>query len=308
MKVYTKIIGVLLVLLILFNLVSASNDTGNNISLNGSAIGVGVNVSINMNDSENETGLDVNPNSRVMINNFMPKNFKLGDVQFNIQVINNQNNTLNNVFAFVSGKGYSTYDVFPIQSLGPGEKDYIFVNGNFKEAGNITLTINIGSDIFYQNVSVSSDQKADDAATAEQQRKEILFNLSNDLKDLDEKYNVLADELSNKTNDNYDTSSVNLADLKKYLMTAESDILIENIGDANVNVNLAKQEYTDQKSSLDRAKTIPLIQRTKDYAVLFSAIAGALIMFFTLSELLRRKGESVASLVKFKAKKKKRSR
>jgi len=66
----------------------------------------------------------------IEITKFFPKEVKLGDVQFNIQIKNNLDETLENVFAIVSGKGFSTYDVVPIDSLEPFGKDYIFVNGN----------------------------------------------------------------------------------------------------------------------------------------------------------------------------------
>jgi hypothetical protein len=251
-------------------------------------------TNLTINDTVNP---DSNINTEVIIRNFIPKQFKVGDVQFNIQLMNNGDYEINNLIAVVSGRGYSTYDVFPIESLGSGEKDYIFINGNFKETGNITLTIRIRGDIFYQNVSVVSDENLDEKQKADEQRKEILLNLSNDLQDLEQKYNSLEDEISNKSDNNYDVSKVNLDDLKKILRDAQLDILTESIGEARINLNLGQQEYSDQKNSLDRASKIPLIQRTKDYAVVFSAIAGALIMFFTLSELLRRQGESVFSAV-----------
>ena len=123
------------------------------------------------------------------------------------------------------------------------------------------------------------------------------MNLSDTLGDLEQNYNALEDELSSKSDNNYDVSRINLDDLKRILRDTQLNILTENIGEARINLNLAQQEYNDQKNNLGRTSKIPFIQRTKDYAVLFSAIAGALIMFFTLSEMLRRRGESVFSTV-----------
>lgn len=48
-----------------------------------------------------------------------------------------------------------------------------------------------------------------------------------------------------------------------------------------------------KKNKLDSAETISILTRLKENAVFFSAIAGAIITFFALSELLRRKGEGI---------------
>ncbi len=280
--------GYLFAVLIIFvclSYISANNQ-------NYAGIGIDVNISNSSNGYYRDSG-----SRNVEIRNFIPKEFKSGDVQFNIQIYNKQNNSLSNVIAFVTGEGYSTYDVFPIENLGSGEKDYVFVNGNFKKTGNITLTIWIEGDIFYQDVRVISDSDLDEKQKAEEQRKEILLNLSDTLGDLEQNYNALEDELSSKSDNNYDVSRINLDDLKRILRDTQLNILTENIGEARINLNLAQQEYNDQKNNLGRTSKIPFIQRTKDYAVLFSAIAGALIMFFTLSEMLRRRGESVFSTV-----------
>lgn len=269
-------------------------------------------ISQEINLTNEENNLASISSGEIIIKNFIPKQFKIGDVQFNIQVLNNANYTLNNIISLVSGEGYSTYDVTPIESLESREKDYIFVNGNFRKAGNITLIIRINGDVFYQNVSVVSNEDMDEKQKAEEQRKAILLNLSASLQELEQKYNLLEDEISSKSEDNYDVSKINLDDLRRIIRDARLDILMENIGGAKINLNLAQQEYSDQKNNLSRAKKIPFIQRTKDFAIIFSAIAGALIMFFTLSELLRRQGENVFStmgrIVRLKKDGKKRKR
>lgn len=287
----------LILIVSLISFVYAQNST-NSSEFVGAGVVVGVNVSLDNSSINHE----------VSIINFFPKEVKVGDVQFNIQVLNNGNNSLSNVIALVSGNGFSTYDVFPIDSLSSGEKDYIFVSGNFNHAGNITLNIKIGNDVFYQNVNVVS-QDLSEQEKADAQRKDILLNISLSLQDLEQEYNALEDEVSAKSNANYDVSKVNLDDLRKFLRDAQANILSENIGEAKNNLNLAEQEYLDQKNILDNAQIIPLIQRTKDYAVIFSAIAGAFLMFFTLAEMLRRKGEGIFSVFsrrKDNVKKKKR--
>jgi len=85
----------------------------------------------------------------IELKNFIPKDFNLGDTQFSIQIVNLKNETINNTSAFVVGKGFSTYDIVPIDSLSPGERGYILVLGNFKESGEINLTVRINQYAFY---------------------------------------------------------------------------------------------------------------------------------------------------------------
>lgn len=250
---------------------------------------VAVDIEINISNSSN---ISYNPGD-IFMTNFIPKYFKLGDVQFNIQILNNKNESLSNIMAFISGKGYSTYDIVPIDYLKSGEKDYIFVNGNFKESGNITLTIKIDKSVFYQNVSVSGNSVEVDKM--DEERKKALESLNLQITDLELKYNQLDDELSEKKDSSYDVSKVNLDDLKSFIRQTKISIIGEDVESAKKSLAIAIDEYNDQKNKLDKVTKISLLTRLKDNAVLFSALAGALIMFFTLSELLRKKGQGVFS-------------
>ena len=87
----------------------------------------------------NETASQ-SPATNFIMSNFLPKEFMLGDVQLNIMVQNTGTDNLSNLMAVVTGKGFASYDVTPIDTLGPGEKSYILVMGTFRQAGNITLT------------------------------------------------------------------------------------------------------------------------------------------------------------------------
>lgn len=157
--------------------------------------------------------------SSVSILSITPDTSKIGDVQLNIKVQNNENITKSNLVAIVSGKGYSTYDITGIDSLAPGEKDYIFVNGNFKESGNITLTIKIDNNLFYKNVSVLTQSQADieEQARLEQEKKDALANLSQELSGLKQRYSVLETNYYDKKDNSYDVSKVNLDQLKSYI-------------------------------------------------------------------------------------------
>ena len=58
---------------------------------------------------------------------------------------------------------------------------------------------------------------------------------------------------------------------------------------------MAFEEYETQKNKLDNVKPKSIINRIRENALIFSTIAGALITFFTLYELLKRKSENVVT-------------
>ena len=235
----------------------------------------------------------------ITIIGFIQKIFKIGDEQFNIKVQNNKNESLNNLIALVSGKGYSTYDMIHIDNLGPGEKDYIIVMGNFKESGNITLTIKINNDVFYQDIVIIGlgQKDIEGQARLEKDKIDTLNNLSNQLLDLKQKYSELETDYYNKKDD-YDLSKASLTDFKKYVSDIEIDIINENIKDAKAKVQLANDAYTEQKKKLSEAQSISTVTKLKNNALVFSTIAGALITFFALYELLKRKSENVVGTIK----------
>ncbi|MEK6871397.1 MAG: hypothetical protein AABX16_00670 [Nanoarchaeota archaeon] len=228
---------------------------------------------------------------------FFPKEIALGDVAFNIQIKNNRDLTLENVYAFISGSGFSTYAVIPIDTLGPFEKDYIFVNGNVKESGQINLTVRIADYVFNQPIFVV-DTTADINTTSEETNQKKLIVLSEQLEQLKKNYSELELEISEKRDMDYDVSGIDLEDLKRYLRDVESFIFIGDAGSASVNFKLANEEYRYQKSKVDKAKIIPVLTRLKENALIFSAIFGSILAFFALSELLKQKSERVYSEIK----------
>jgi hypothetical protein len=271
----------LIISIFLFVIVSAENITDTNLTENQSA---NLNVSIPIEMDE------------IYLVNFFPTETEVGDVQFNIRVRNDGNDTLNNIIAFISGKGYSSYDLVSIDSLAPGEKSYIIVYGNLKESGNINLTIRIDRQTFYTNISVinPNEQALNDA---EKEQRE-LENISQQIEELKSKYASLELEISEKNENDYDVSSIKLDDLKKYIRNAEASIYTKELKDAKSNLNLAIEEYDYQKNKVDNAKLVPTINKVKDYAIIFSAIAGSIIAFFAVYELLIRKSLVLARLGK----------
>ena len=254
-----------------------------------------------INDS---TNISIPTETEITIISIVPDTFKIGDVQLNIRIQNNDNTTKTNLIALVSGRGYSTYDIIGIDSLAPNAKDYIIVSGNFKENGNITLVIKIDNNLFYKTVIVLSQSQADieEQARLEQEKKDILANLSSQLSELKKKYSILETDYYAKQADNYDLSKVSLDQLKSYIRAIDSSILNEDIQNSRINLNLAYQEYEDQRTKLDSATSKSLVTRLKDNAVIFSAIAGALLAFFALSEIIKRNGEHIARKITSKKK------
>jgi hypothetical protein len=246
----------------------------------------------------------------LILTNFMPQEVKLGDAQFNLQIQNNQNETATNIIAFVTGNGFSTYNMIPIDSLAPGDKSYIFVYGNLKQAGNLTLTINVNNIIFYQNITVidpnaTSDQQKLEELQMEQEKEQQIKNISDQLNLLEQNFTSLETELTDKQSNNYDVSLINLNTLDNYLHNIQADILTENVDDAKVNLDLANDEYIAQKNKLDNAKKVPLITILKNNVVLFSTFAGAILTLFALYELLKKQKKDVEELRKKIIKKKK---
>lgn len=266
---------------------------------------------------ENITGVNETiDEGHIVISKFGPQEFKLGDSQFTIQVENQRNEEIRDIIALVSGKGFSTYEVVPIDSLNVGEKGYILVLGNFKETGNINLTIRIENEVYYQIVNVVSDlnksEELNEIIKQEEKKNAELANLSLQLSEIKIKFNLLEEELSEKKDNDYDVSKINLNDLRSYIRNAQSSILGKDVQGAHINLNLAEDEYEYQKAKVESAKEIPTLNVIKDNAVIFSTLAGAVITFFALLELLRRKEKSIteklkATIVKSKEVKKKKN-
>jgi len=279
-----KLTILFLCLVFMFNFVFAENVT--------------VNDSLIVNESiQNETNLTTNVSNistvSVAIRHFLPAEAKKGDVQLSINVQNLKSEVISNVYAYVSGDGFSSYSVVPIDSLKPEEKSYILVSGNFKKAGNINLTIKINEETFYQVVNV-----LDDSAGAVAYNTELALNLSKEIAILKNNYSALELEIQTKKKEGFDVSGVVLSDLKVILRDAQANLLSENLIQARVKLDLAQEEYLAQSVKMKSLSKVSLAAKLKDNAVLFSTLAGAIITFFTLYELLKRKKEHLKETIK----------
>jgi len=247
------------------------------------------------------------------VTKFVPSEFKVGDVQFNMQVWNIGNVELEDLIALVSGKGFSTYSIIPIDRLSPGQSSYSIVMGNFKEQGNITLMIKIKDKTFYKKVEVidpnyiSEEEKQrqiEEQRKAEEEAKNArqarITNLTNELKILESNYTQLETLLNQKKAAKYDVSEVSLADLKDLLREARADIITENLAGAMANLDLAKIEQADQRNKLDNAQIIKvsILNLIRNNLLLISSVAAAIITLFTFYEFTKKKQQQLRDQVK----------
>jgi len=296
-----KILNILFVVFLISAFCVLGEDTLN-ITENQTA---SENVSVNITENITNTTIIEEPEpveeliSDFNVLNIVPSKFNIGDIQFNIQIQNNGTTELKNLVAIVSGNGFSTYDVVPIDILKPGEKSYILVMGNSRQDGNIQLSIKINEKTSYKNITVTDPDAKNETVVVKIDEKELL-NLSSRSDEIEKRYKELEDELQAKKNSDYDVSNVDLDDLKKFLRDAQSYIIQEDIEKARVSVTLAENEYEDQKDNLDSAQIIKrsVSSILKDNAVLISTLAGSIIAFFSLYELLKKKKESLYQKIK----------
>jgi len=240
------------------------------------------------------------------VTSLFPKEFKVGDIQFNIQVQNTGDVELKNVVAIVAGPGFSSYDTVPIDSLKPGEKSYVIVMGNVKFDGVSTLMIRINERLFYQNISVIDPEARQGAAKLEEMQKQEdqlklqLSDLRAQLDALKSNYSALEFELEKRKGQQYDVGDVKLDDLKTFLRNAESSIIVGDAKAANVSVTLASDEFKQQFAHLMATKKIEtsFMQVVKDNLVLISTMAGALITIFSFYEVLKKKKDSLKESLK----------
>ena len=240
----------------------------------------------------------------------VPNEFKTGDVQFNLQIQNNGTTELKDIGAFITGKGFSTYEIVPIDSLKPNEKSYILVMGNVKEAGIIELAIKISDKaldkVFNRNITVIDTASVEDKEKLaalekkEVEKKALVSGLLVQLNDLKANFTMLEKELETKKDENYDVSSVNLDDLKKLVRDAEAALIKGDSEQGEVSFTLALDEYKNQKIKIEEAKKIKksFTQILRENALLISTFAGSLIALFTLIEILKKKKESLYQKIK----------
>jgi hypothetical protein len=235
----------------------------------------------------------------------IPAQFKVGDVQFNIQVKNRGNTDLKDIVALISGKGYATIDVVGIDVLEPGESSYIIVQGTFRERGSINLSIRIGGRVFYKNVYViDPNYDADQAKAAALRKAELaktkaIQNLTVRVDDLDDSYIALEAELKQKRSEKYDVVDIDLSDLKVAIRSAKASLAVSDVEGTNAAIILASDEYSYQKRKIDEAEKIEqsFFEKSRNYLLVISSTVGAIVTIFAFWELMKKKKESLGEKV-----------
>lgn len=287
---------------------SETTTTENTNNINTAEINETALNEINITTNEtiiNETS-SVEAKANYNLTSFTPKEFKVGDVQFNIQVQNTGNTELKNLMAFISGKGLSSYDITPIDVLKPGEKSYILMTGNLREEGDIPITIRINDKTFTQVIKViDPNSGVNNAALKAMQEKETgkkaaVAILSQQFEELNKNYTSLDQDYFNKKKENYDLSGISLEDLKKFLRNAQSSIIAVDSEQANISLTLAFNEYNYQKNKLDQAQKIEtsFLDAIKNNVGLLSAIATGIITLFGFYEFVMKKKDTVSEKLK----------
>ena len=256
-------------------------------------------LNVSDNSSSNNFSYSIDQNNtnnspyseRIEILGVNPVSFQKGDVQFAVQVLNNKSTEARNIIAVIFGKGYSTYSLDSISSLKQGERGYLLVQGSFKESGVIMVNIQIDGNSRILNFSVIDSENAGQVQVNKEE-------VQRELEILKQNYSLTEELLAKKKKESYDVSFVSLDDAKDFLRSAESSLLTGKVIDAQAQTKLASEELNSQISKLYSVGKKSLLSKLKDNAVVFSTIAGALIAFFTLYELLKKKSTTVVNKVK----------
>lgn len=239
------------------------------------------------------------PVQSVSLVRVVPDSFMQGDVQFTLVLRNNGTEALSSLMPLLSGKGFASYEITLLERLEVNSTGYVLVRGLFKDAGNLTLSVSFGEQRFIVPVLVNAPTfLATPAPTVD------LANLTERLTSLKRTYESLEQRKQAKADQGYAVSGVHLDEAKKLLREAESSLLLKEGEQALVKLTLAQEELIQQDGKLAVVQPTSLSAKLKDNAVLFSTLAGALLTFFTLYELLKKKSVGAVETVKQKLVKK----
>ncbi len=257
------------------------------------------------NESSNIT-IDTS-NETIPITNFtlikiIPNEMNIGDTQLNLQIENTGNTDITDISALITGKGISTYNIEPIEVLHPGEKGYILLWINTKQADNISLNIKIKDKTFTKDIIVINPN----AGTAIDLEKLGLLN--NELSNLTKIYDQYEIDYKKKKDTGYDVSEISFNDVKSYIRDAQIYSTKKDSTNLEANIVLIESELDYIKNNLDSA-IIPertIKDEIKDNLPLISGVLGTIVTFFAVWEILKKKKESINQSIKSLDKKKKR--
>ncbi len=248
-------------------------------------------------EATNETNMTLTTTEIVdFIVTVTPTEATQGDVILTVNVENNGTVPLSNLIPVITGKGFSVYNVVPIEEAAPGKIATSYVLGQFSDPGNITLTIKINGKRITQTVAVegSAQQSAEEL---EATKKEALAALSGQIEHLEKNYEQLESMLQEKQDD-YVLADVKLDKLKEYIRTAQSRMLAGQVKEANMSIILATTEYADVKNTVEHARKKSFFDKIRNNILLISSLAGAILTLFAFFEFVKRKQHGIYKKIK----------
>jgi len=291
--------GYLFIVLLLFAQIAlAENATENQNNTNYFADNTTQNITglvDNLSGEAKENITEKHEKENLSLLEVFPKELSIGKAQLNLLVRNTGNNELKNLGAFISGTGILVSNIKPIDELKPREEKYILVWIEARESGAISLTIRILDKIFYEEIIIQGQENEKNKdSTAE------ISKLVEELADYNKDYEAVERDYENKKRDSYIIEDISLEDAKAYLRKAQAGAAIGDLESTKANIALLKAELEDVKNRLDRAvkETKSLKDNVKENAIWISTILGSIITSFTAYELLKRKKEAVAGMIK----------
>ncbi len=233
-----------------------------------------------------------------------PTEAKNGDVLFSIEIKNTGTLPLEELTPIVTGFGFSTYNIIPLQKLSVNEKGYAYVYGvidttDFDAAKNFSLSVKIKEkkEIFVINLIGIENITVDDTTVDDINMQQELQNLSDQLTLFEAEYAELEEQIKEKEEDYY-VNDITLADLKEYLTKTRYHILAEDYSQANITLILSRKEIEDIHYRLEHVKKKTLLDIMKDNILLISTFAGAVITLVTFYEFVKRKQAGIYNKIK----------
>lgn len=241
--------------------------------------------------------MNVTPSApQLLVVKVVPELLRTGDVQFSILFVNNGTAPFYTSTVGLVYPGFASYSVSVLDELAPGAKGFVLVSGKFEEAGTGNLTVQVGSASFLFPIHIRPALVG--IVNSAKVLQEQLEAVSLELDEVKKRYALLEQERTTKVKERYAVSSILLDDAKDYLRDAEAALIRQEPLEARVALALVEDELALRSLQLSVVEKKSFLDTLKENAVLFSTLGGALVMFFTLYELLKKKSVGAVETVK----------
>ena len=261
-------------------------------------------------DSEDKIHIDLkSPEAEAVlqIDRIAPKNLTIGNNQVNVIVRNKYFAQLTSVTATISGSGIQTTDAVPIQTLAPGDKDYVILKISASESGTKDVVVQLSAEMPSGKISVKYlDQffvMAPPAPATPQEtvNASLLFEQFNQTKEL---LNGLESQYLDKKSRGYLVSEIydSIKNVKDNLQSAQFALADGKFKDAQKYLLLAQSGLDDVKSGIENAvqpqKTF--LDKVKDNALLITTISAAIVAVISMIERQKNKVKALREKLRMK--------